>query len=69
MEIIFRDRERWDYVLSGHWKNQFLAMIKAMDEAKVSNSRLHYIQGESLIKQTTVYGGIFERVFCLCVVV
>ncbi|XP_037039228.1 probable trehalose-phosphate phosphatase H [Bradysia coprophila] len=36
MEIIFRNRERWEYVLSDHLKEQFLGMIKAMDEAQLT---------------------------------
>lgn len=39
MEIIFRNRERWDYVLSDYLKDQFLGMIKAIDEAKVSTKK------------------------------
>jgi len=37
MEIIFRNRERWDYELSEDIKDRFLHMIKALEDAKVSN--------------------------------
>jgi len=36
MEIIFRNRERWEYALTDYLKEQFLGMIEAMEEAKVA---------------------------------
>lgn len=38
MEIIFRNRERWDYELTDYMKEQFLGMVQAMKDAKVSKN-------------------------------
>lgn len=41
MEIVFRNREKWDYELTDEMKRQFVGMVQAMEDAKVSNNIRH----------------------------